>query len=103
MFMRAEDLGDGDAANAALSGSGTTQVQRKRHVPTVPESSHMKRNRFIDEAFKPRHNSLNFLRIVLATAVIFSHASQLSKPGSESIADKTTIGTVAVYGFFAIS
>ena len=40
---------------------------------------------------------------MLPTAVIFCHASQLSKPGSESIAHKTTIGTVAVYGFFAIS
>ncbi len=81
----------------------STEGQASRRLPALAWCCHVTANRFIAEAFEPRHNSLNFLRLVLATAVIFSHASQLSKPGSENIADKTTIGTVAVYGFFAIS
>jgi peptidoglycan/LPS O-acetylase OafA/YrhL len=35
--------------------------------------------------------------------VIFSHALTLGGLGSESIASKTTLGTLAVYGFFGIS
>ncbi len=59
--------------------------------------------RSIGEAFSPRHNSLNFLRLVFAASVIFTHASQLMNPGTEAILHKTTIGTPALYGFFTIS
>ena len=57
----------------------------------------------IGSAFDPRANSLNLLRLVFATTVIFSHALDLGLYGNDWILDRTTIGTVAVYGFFAIS
>jgi peptidoglycan/LPS O-acetylase OafA/YrhL len=57
----------------------------------------------IGDTFLPRRNSLNFLRLALATAVIFSHAITLGGFGREDILGKTTLGTMAVYGFFGIS
>ena len=57
----------------------------------------------IGAAFSPRHNSLNFLRLVLAVAVVFSHSITLGTYGSEVILGKTTLGTIAVYGFFGLS
>jgi peptidoglycan/LPS O-acetylase OafA/YrhL len=57
----------------------------------------------IGESFQPSRNSLNFLRLVLALAVVFSHALSLGNFGSEVILGKTTLGTMAVYGFFGIS
>ena len=57
----------------------------------------------IQESFSPKHNSLNLLRLVLALAVVFSHSITLGSFGSESIPGKTTLGTLAVYGFFGIS
>jgi peptidoglycan/LPS O-acetylase OafA/YrhL len=57
----------------------------------------------IDTAFDPRRNSLNFLRLALALAVIFSHSITIGGFGSEVIVHKTTLGTMAVYGFFGIS
>jgi peptidoglycan/LPS O-acetylase OafA/YrhL len=60
-------------------------------------------HRTAGEAFDPRGNSLNVLRLVFATMVIFSHAIGIGLFGRDWIGDRTTIGTVAVYGFFAIS
>jgi peptidoglycan/LPS O-acetylase OafA/YrhL len=57
----------------------------------------------LGSAFDPRRNSLNFLRLVLATMVVVSHAVTLGGFGSEWILNKTTLGVLAVYGFFGIS
>jgi len=59
----------------------------------------------LDQSFDWRSNSLNLLRLVLASAVIFAHASTLSLVGSENVwgLGKTTFGALAVYGFFGIS
>jgi len=58
----------------------------------------------IGQAFSPRHNSLNFLRLFMALMVIASHALVSGPFGNDQIfSDKTTIGTVAVFGFFGIS
>ncbi len=57
----------------------------------------------IATSFDPRRNSLNFLRLVLALAVVFSHAIIIGGFGSEVFLGKTTLGTVAVYGFFGLS
>ena len=57
----------------------------------------------IGSAFSPRHNSLNFIRLALAVAVVFSHSITLGFFGSEVILGKTTLGTIAVYGFFGLS
>jgi hypothetical protein len=56
----------------------------------------------IAESFAPKHNSLNFLRLILATCVILSH-SVAFLGGTEIFSTKSNLGTVAVYGFFGIS
>ena len=57
----------------------------------------------IGSSYDPKANSLNILRLVFAVAVIASHAIGLGLYGRDWIGTKTTIGTVAVYAFFAIS
>jgi peptidoglycan/LPS O-acetylase OafA/YrhL len=57
----------------------------------------------VGASFSPRRNSLNFLRLALAVAVVFSHALTIGGFGSETVLGKTTLGTMAVYGFFGIS
>ena len=54
------------------------------------------------EALDPRNNALNFLRLVLATLVIFAHAAVLGGWGELSQRVSFLSG-VAVDGFFAIS
>ena len=61
------------------------------------------RNRTIGTSFDPGRNSLNVLRLLLAVTVIASHAIDLGEFGRDWIGTRTTIGTVAVYGFFGIS
>ena len=57
----------------------------------------------LDDALDPQHNSLNFLRLVLASIVLVSHTKTLGGFGREDYLHGTTFGTVAVYGFFGIS
>ena len=59
--------------------------------------------RTVGATFDPRHNSLNFLRLLLAFAVVASHAIALGLYGRDWIGDRVTIGEVAVFGFFGIS
>ena len=54
-------------------------------------------------ALDPARNSLNFLRLVLASMVLFSHAYYVGKFGNEDVLHGSTLGEVAVYGFFGIS
>ena len=62
------------------------------------------RSRAIGEALDPKRNSLNFLRLVLAFCVVYSHASDLGWGGlHDVVVNGTTLGTVALYGFFGIS
>ncbi len=58
----------------------------------------------IGEAFSPRHNSLNFIRLAFCLTVIFSHAITLGGFGSEWIlGNRTTIAVPTLYGFFCLS
>lgn len=57
----------------------------------------------IAQRFDPRHNSLNFLRLAFASAVIVSHAKPLGGFGHDPAIARQTVGTWAVMGFFAIS
>ena len=59
--------------------------------------------RVLGRAFSARHNSLNFMRLVLALTVIVSHARGLGGFGKDWIGDRTTLATIAVYAFFGIS
>lgn len=54
-------------------------------------------------SFDPRHNSLNLIRLILASSVIVSHAYPLSGREGEPHFAGTSLGGWAVIGFFAIS
>jgi peptidoglycan/LPS O-acetylase OafA/YrhL len=58
----------------------------------------------LGEAYSPRRNSLNFLRLAFCLTVIFSHAITQGGFGSEWIlGDRTTIAVPTLYGFFCLS
>jgi len=59
--------------------------------------------RTVAAAFNPRKNSLNLMRLLLAVTVVASHSIDLGLFGKDWIGDRTTIGEVAVFGFFGIS
>ena len=62
------------------------------------------RSKAIGVALDPKRNSLNFLRLVLAFSVVYSHASEVAWLGFRNVVfNNTTLGTIAVYGFFGIS
>ena len=49
-------------------------------------------------------NSLNFLRLVLASVVLLSHAASLVSRGPwAGVVNQTSAAQIALYGFFAIS
>jgi peptidoglycan/LPS O-acetylase OafA/YrhL len=54
----------------------------------------------LGQDFDPKRNSLNFLRLVLALAVLVSHSIVLGRYGTDWIGNKSNIGTLAVFGFF---
>jgi peptidoglycan/LPS O-acetylase OafA/YrhL len=59
--------------------------------------------RTIGQAFNPRNNSLNFLRLALASVVVLSHAFPLGGFNVPNAINGTGYGELAVYGFFGIS
>ena len=62
------------------------------------------RNRAIGVALDPKRNSLNFLRLVLAFCVVYSHASDLGWFGFRNVVvNRSELGGIALYGFFGIS
>jgi peptidoglycan/LPS O-acetylase OafA/YrhL len=76
-----------------------------RHAdPELTSTSGVARRRTIGEAFSPRSNSLNFLRLAFCLTVIFSHAITLGGFGNEWIlGNRTTIAVPTLYGFFCLS
>ncbi len=60
-------------------------------------------SRTIGDALLPRSNSLNLIRLLLASLVVLSHAVSLGGYGSETILGWTSIRTLAVFSFFGIS
>ncbi len=50
-----------------------------------------------------RHNSINFLRLVLAFIVVISHAIALGNVHVQNGVNQSSFGQLAVYGFFGIS
>jgi peptidoglycan/LPS O-acetylase OafA/YrhL len=55
------------------------------------------------DGLQPTDNSLNAFRLLLAVAVIVSHSWTLGGWGAEPALGGVTLGTWAVYGFFAVS
>jgi len=68
-------------------------------APGAPEQL----RRTIGASFSGTRNSLNFLRLVLATLVLVDHSVGLAGFGSLWTLNDNSIGTLAVYGFFGIS
>ncbi|MET1154368.1 acyltransferase family protein [Arthrobacter sp.] len=56
-----------------------------------------------NDSFNPRSNSLNALRLLLATSVVVSHSWQIGGYGAQPSFGGVTLGVWGVYGFFAIS
>lgn len=65
------------------------------------------RRKSVGEAYSPHHNSLNFLRLVLALGVVVAHAVDLGGgfgwDNNLVSYNGLSLGTIAVYGFFGIS
>ena len=59
--------------------------------------------RMIIDAFDPRNNSLNLMRLIMAVTVVAGHSFELGLFGRDWIGRRTTIGQIAVFGFFGIS
>lgn len=57
----------------------------------------------LDAVFDPRRNSLNALRLVLATLVIVSHSWPIGGYGQDPGMGDLSLGEWAVAGFFAVS
>jgi peptidoglycan/LPS O-acetylase OafA/YrhL len=71
-----------------------------RSVTGPPEDSTNVKYRTIGGSFSPRHNSLNLIRLILATTVVVDHAVGLGGFKSDPFAQ---FGPLSVYGFFGIS
>jgi peptidoglycan/LPS O-acetylase OafA/YrhL len=78
-------------ATPATSASRAAHAAPRAAAPTIGAN------------FDSRHNSLNFLRLVLATVVIVAHTWPVGGYGPDPVAWHYNYGTIAVAGFFAIS
>lgn len=71
---------------------------------TTTEVEHRARPRVFGESLSTHRNSLNFLRLALASIVLLSHAAGLGGFSSwEGIVNQTSAAEISLYGFFAIS
>ena len=62
-----------------------------------------KRSVCIADRFEPRNNALNLLRLFFSLLVIFSHSLILGGYRDEGLWGQTSLGEIAVNGFFALS
>lgn len=60
-------------------------------------------SRTLSESFDRKNNSLNTIRLALAALVVVSHAWPLGGFGPDPAIGATTLGSIAVFGFFGIS
>ena len=83
---------------------GDSRLTRDAISEPATTSDPPRRRPSLGEAYSPRHNSLNFLRLAFCLTVIFSHAITLGGFGSEWIlGGRTTIAVPTLYGFFCLS
>lgn len=85
--------------------SSATATDIEGNVP--PASSAIREPLSISEALAGHRNSLGFIRLALASIVIFDHAFPIGGFGPDVLLKLTrgqlSMGTLAVYGFFGIS
>jgi peptidoglycan/LPS O-acetylase OafA/YrhL len=71
--------------------------------PAAAGGTAARRRRSLGEALSPSHNSLNFMRLFFALVVIMSHTVVAGGFKAFDRINQTASGTLAVFGFFAIS
>jgi peptidoglycan/LPS O-acetylase OafA/YrhL len=87
------------------------KVAQESPAGTVPSGARQFSFRSVGDSFDPRHNSLNFIRLFLALMVVVSHTvtigvynrSVFGRLPAFATYNQTTLGTIAVFGFFGIS
>lgn len=84
----------------AATGLEVAPGPRSALPRTVPEARLW---RFRGSQLDPRNNSLNQVRLVLATTVLFAHGFYIAGAGVGPHIDGENLGGWAVYGFFALS
>lgn len=75
----------------------------RQHRGGLVEAGVSRRWPTLAQRFDPRRNSLNALRLALATSVIVSHSWPLSGSGGTPAVGNQFLGDIAVDGFFAVS
>jgi peptidoglycan/LPS O-acetylase OafA/YrhL len=92
-------------AHAVRSLLMTSATQAEGELPAASQPEQMIRS--LSQGLAGNRNSLGIIRLVLASAVIFSHAFYIGGWGHDPFLDlvrnQESIGGVAVFGFFAIS
>lgn len=68
-----------------------------------PIAAHRRSRVTLGELFDPRNNSLNALRLLLASLVVVSHSWVIGNLGEEPALGARTLGAWSVLGFFGIS
>ena len=85
----------------------TSEQQIDSPTATIGSTIAVPRWRSLAEGLNGRHNSFGIIRLVLASAVIFSHAFPLGGWGEDPLLahslGQENVGGIAVLGFFAIS
>ena len=80
----------------------TAAIARKR-LPTAPDSRKGMTGLLGGRPLDSRNNSLNLIRLILASAVLFAHAYYIAGLGVGPHIDGENLGGWAVFGFFTIS
>jgi peptidoglycan/LPS O-acetylase OafA/YrhL len=90
-----------------MTSAPTTAVEDSVPEPVRPIVAVARVGRTISEALAGHQNSLGFIRLVLASIVIFDHAFPLGSFGADPFfalsRGQASLGSIAVDGFFAIS
>ena len=84
-------------------GEVTTPVDTPAVAPAAPTVERATLWRWTGPQLDPRVNSLNLVRLVLASMVLFAHGYYISGAGVGPHLDGENVGGWAVFGFFAVS
>lgn len=90
-----------------MTSGTTTGIESSTPEPTRPTATVAVVGRTISDALAGHNNSLGFIRLVLASVVIFDHAFPLGGFGADPFfalsRGQASLGSIAVDGFFGIS
>jgi peptidoglycan/LPS O-acetylase OafA/YrhL len=86
-----------------MTAATEQEVSSPAHDVTVPEAPSATLWRWNGRQLDPRTNSLNLVRLGLASLVLFAHGFYISGAGVGPHVDGENLGGWAVFGFFAVS